>query len=458
MSRPRTLLLALAALTAGPAWGQFQLYLVNGSLQQAVPRLYDFGAIQPGASTAVPFRIQNISTAPAALNFVTVSGSGFTLSNLSQSLPATLAAQQFVDFTVVFQSSGTGIYSAALDSVAISVTFTATVPVALTCQLTTPTGVAPLAAPVDFGAVARGASSTLHVTMWNQTNVTLAAPVPVVTGAGFALGGASPGGAEVEPTGSVGFDMLFSPTADGVQTGLLTLGSVTYPLTGTGVEPPLPSPQLTVSLPQPGSAQQGSVAVSLSAASQSSGAGTVTLTFQPSVAQSAAVSDPGIAFAAGGQSATFTVSPGDTQGHFGSALTAPFQTGTTAGTLTIAAQLGGNTSRQTVAILPAVVGLTAAQGLRLTGSIEVDLTGFDNTRTAGRLAFTFYDPAGDVIGSGPIAADGTANFASYFQTAAGGTFLLKAVFPLAGDSSQVTTFQAAVTNSAGTATTVRTGF
>jgi hypothetical protein len=362
-----------------------------------------------------------------------------------------------VDFTVVFQSAGTGIYSAALDSVDISVTLTATVPVELTCQLNTAAGVQPLAAaPVNFGAVVRGASATLRITMWNQTNVPLTAPDLLVTGAGFALSGPLPGGALVEPAGSIGFNVQFTPTADGTQAGLLSIGSRTYPLTGTGVEPALPSPQISVSLPQPGSAQQGAVTVNLATASKTSGAGTVTVAFQPAV--SGAPADPGIAFAAGGQSAAFTVSPGDTQGHFGSALTAPFQTGTTAGTLTITAQLGGNTDRQSVSILPAVVGVTAAQGTRSPGSIEVDLAGFDNTRTAGALAFTFYDPTGTVIGTGPIHADGSAGFAAYFQNSAGGSFLLKAVFPVAGDLSQITTFQAAVTNSAGTATTVRTSF
>jgi hypothetical protein len=88
----------------------------------------------------------------------------------------------------------------------------------------------------------------------------------------------------------------------------------------------------------------------------------------------------------------------------------------------------------------------------------VDLTGFDNTRTAGRLSFTFFDPTGNVIGSGPISADGTALFATYFQSSAGGTFELKAVFPVTGNFSQISEFQAAVTNSAGSATTTRLSF
>ena len=102
--------------------------------------------------------------------------------------------------------------------------------------------------------------------------------------------------------------------------------------------------------------------------------------------------------------------------------------------------------------------MTAAQALRSPGSVEVDLTGFDNTRSAGVLSFTFYDASGNAIAPGAIRADSTAGFASYFQGATGGTFLLKAVFPVNGDPNQVKSFDAAVTNSSGTATTARTVF
>jgi hypothetical protein len=101
--------------------------------------------------------------------------------------------------------------------------------------------------------------------------------------------------------------------------------------------------------------------------------------------------------------------------------------------------------------------VTGAQGVRSTSAVEVDLTGFDNTRTAGALSFTFYDTEGNAIAPA-IQADGSASFASYFQNAAGGTFELKAVFPVLGNTSQIASFQAVVTNSAGAATTARTIF
>jgi len=449
----RFALLALAALP--PAFGQFQLYLINGAVEQTVPAVYDFGQVDPGLSAAARFRIRNTSTAATTLDYLAVRGSGFTLTS-APSLPVSLAPQQSVDFTVVFQSAGTGTSSATLDSVGIAVLLTATVPVELTCQVDTGGGLQPLgSAPVDFGPVQRGSSATAHIVMVNQTAEALIVPGISVTGAAFGLSGPSPAGLLLQPTESAGFAVQFTPAADGALSGSLAIGSRVFPLTGAGIEPPLPEPRLSVSLPQRQSAQQGTVTVNLDAPSKTSGSGTVTMTFQPAIATT---TDPAIAFASGGRAVAFTVSPGDTQGRFGAQPTAPFQTGTTAGTLTLTVQLGGLTDQQIIIIQPAAVGLTAAQGLRSSGAVEIDLTGFDNTRTAGPLSFTFYDATGNPLAPGAIHADSAASFTNYFQSASGGTFLLKAVFPVTGDATQIKSFEATVSNSAGTATTARTSF
>jgi hypothetical protein len=448
----------LLALAAGPAWGQFQLYLVNGNIAQPVVQTYDLGDVAPGTSLAVPFQITNTSTAAANLDLLTVTGTGFSVASANApQLPVSLNPQQSIDFTVVFQAPGTGIYSAKLNSVGIAVTLTATVPVELTYQWVTGTSVQSLAAvPVNFGSVPLGQSPTIEIIVLNQTSVALTAPAAAVAGTGFSLSGQSPGGRVVQPAASIAFEIQFSPTTEGASTGTLAMGGQTYTLIGTGFEPPFPQPQIVLTLPQPDSAEQGTVAVNFSPPSQIGGTGTVTLTFVPSVAIPG-VADPGIAFASGGQSATFNVFIGNAQADFSGAPTLPFQTGTTAGILTVTVQLGTDTVQQSITILPAVVGVTAAQGLRSTGTVEVDLTGFDNTRTAGELSFTFYDAAGSAIAA-PIQANGSSTFAAYFQNSAGGTFELKAVFPVLGDTSQITAFQAVVTNSAGLATTLLTNF
>jgi hypothetical protein len=460
----RALLFALAA--AGPAWGQFELYLVNGNIEQPVGQAYNFGNVEPGGSLAVPFRIRNIGAAAATLDLLTVSGAGFSLANVAPAIPVSLPSQQTVDFTVVFQSAGSGSYSAALESVGISVIVSATVPVELTCEWVTGTGVQALAAgPANFGSVPLTQNATIEILLLNQTSSVLTAPGAVVTGTGFSLDGPSAGGKLVLPAASVAFEIQFIPTAAGVMTGTLAIGDRSYVLTGTGTDPPFPQPQIVVTLPQSESAQQGTlesdqqytVAINLSAASLISGMGTVTLTFVPEPSLAGTPADPGIAFASGGQSTTFAVFIGATAGNFDAQATISFQTGTTAGTLTIAVQLGSNSTQQSFTILPAVVGLTAVAGVRSASTVEVDLTGYDNTRTAGALSFTFYDAVGNALAPA-IQASASAVFASYFQNAAGGTFALKAVFQVVGDTTQIAAFQAVVTNSAGSATTAQVSF
>jgi hypothetical protein len=270
------------------------------------------------------------------------------------------------------------------------------------------------------------------------------------------LSGAAPSGLAVPPGQSADFYVQFSPTAAGARSGLLRIGSSTYALTGTGVEPPLPKPRLSISLPQNLSAQQGAVTVTLDAASRTSGSGTVTLEFQPGPGLT---DDPTIMFLLGGRTAIVSVAPGDTQVHFGPQLTALFQTGATAGTLVFTVQLGGVTDQQTITILPAPVGITSVQGVRSATAVEVRVTGFDNTRTAGLLTFTFFDAASNAVAPGAIRADATASFASYFRDSGlGGVFLLRAVFPVTGDPAQVGAFQVQIVNSAGTGQTARTVF
>jgi hypothetical protein len=450
---------ALLVFAGGAVRAQFELFLVNGSLDQPVARAYDFGRVAAGTSISVPFQIANVSSAAATLDLLTVTGSGFSVDTANEPLlPLSLGPQQSVSFTVVFKAAGTGTFSGALNSDGIAVTLSATVPVELTYQWVTPAGVQLLSAgPVNFGSVPVGQSPTIEVSLLNSTSIPLAVPSLAVTGAGFSLLSQPAAGATVQPSASAALEIQFSPTAAGAATGAIVIGGQSFALSGTGVVPPLPQPSIAITLAAADSAQQGAITVNLSSIPQTSATGTVTLAFVPD-AGIPGPADPAIAFASGGQSATFNVFIGQKQGLFGgTANSIAFQTGTTAGTLTITVELGANTAQQSITILPAVVGVAAAQGVRSTGSIEVDLTGFDNTRTAGALAFTFFGVNGNQIAP-PIDANGSADFAAYFENSAGGAFELKALFPVTGDTSQVASFQVTVTNSAGKATTAITSF
>jgi hypothetical protein len=136
-----------------------------------------------------------------------------------------------------------------------------------------------------------------------------------------------------------------------------------------------------------------------------------------------------------------------------------FQSGTTAGRLTLRVQVGGQVLERQVEVAPAPVSIDRVTASRTGIGVQVDIAGFDNTRTASTVAFRFYDAAGKLLGEGPVTANVSGAFAQYFQeSTVGGMFLLRASFPVAGDSSQVRAVEVEATNSAGVAKAARVSF
>jgi hypothetical protein len=411
----------------------------------------DFGSVQLGVSLARHFAVANQSAIVLTAPPISVPPGDFALSGAA---PGGLAIQpgQSASFYIQFTPTATG---ARTGSLVIGGQTYALVGAGLqlTYEVDAGAGLQPIgASPVDFGSVVLGVSVVRHFAIVNQTAVVLTVPAIAVPAGDFALSGPAPGGLPISPGKTADFYVQFTPTATGVRSGGLLIGASFYALIGTGVQPPLPNPVLSINLPQALSDRQGAVTVTLDAASRTSGSGTLTLAFQPA---SGLTDDSAIVFASGGRTAAFTVSPGDAGDQF----TVPFQTGTTAGALTFTVQLGGVTAQQTITILPTTVGITSVQGVRSTAGIQVQVTGFDNTHSAGPLTFTFFDAAGNAIAPGAISTNATASFSSYFQNSGmGGVFLLTAVFPVTGNPSQIGAFQVQIANSAGTAQTARTTF
>jgi hypothetical protein len=435
-------LLSLALVLAPAARAQFDLFLVEGNTERAAPAVYDFGSLYADETASAQFRLRNTSSAPATLNFLVAAGVGFTLT--SPALPVGLAPQGAIDLRVAFRAADTGAYSAALRSEGIAILLTATVAPRLTYRVDPGSGTFP--GTVDFGSVVRGSGAQRRITIRNETPLALTIPAISVQGAAFALLGTAPSGQALQPLQGGEFTIMFTPRTTGALRGSLTLGDRSYPLLGTGIDPPLPKPTVSLDLKQAASAQQGALIVRFDAPAQTGGAGIATLEFH-------GPTDVAIAFASGGRSATFPIAEGDVQAVL------PFQTGTTAGVLTFTAQIGGSSDQQSVTIAPVPPGIATAQGVRSAGTVEVRITGFDNTRSLGTLSFTFYDATGNPIAPGAIRADAAADFARYFaDSGLGGVFLVRAVFPVTGDATLVVSCEATLTNSAGTAKTPRTSF
>src|ERR1039458_7609405 len=151
--------------------------------------------------------------------------------------------------------------------------------------------------------------------------------------------------------------------------------------------------------------------------------GTVTLAFQSAVG--GVSDDPTVTFADGTRSASFTVAEGSSAGQFAGGPSVSFGTGTTAGTLAFTVTLGSNTAQANVTIPAAVVGIDAAVAARnvacaptllycTTTNVQLQINGWDNTRSTSQLVFSFFDSSGNAIAPGNITVAAASTFQQYF--------------------------------------------
>lgn len=450
--------LVAAAFALPAAYGQFELRAVVGGVEQPVGGVFEMGATYPGETLTAAFRLRNASaTAEATVAHLDVAGDGFELA--APPRPITLQPRAAVDFTVRFKSTRTGAYSAPLVCDGISVFLVASVAPWLTYRVDSDAGFLPLSGAVDFGDVQSGKAGVRNFSVQNQMGVPLMIPALNVSGPGFLLTGRSPSGLVLQPSETTAFEVTFRAeygVAAGVRAGSLLIGDRTYELRAAVVAPPPAKLRMSIDLPEPGSARQGMVMLTGEEALPYAIEGTLAVAFEASAAGAV---DPAICFSNGDRTTRFTIAPGTTEARFSGQAGAVFQTGSTAGTLTFSATGGVSVEPRPVIIAPAAVGVTAARATRTWGGIEVVITGFDNTRTAGPMRFTLFDAAGNAVAPGSISVDASAAFASYFNTpSAGGAFNLKAVFPVTGDASKIAAFEAAIVNASGAAVTPRTSF
>jgi hypothetical protein len=192
------------------------------------------------------------------------------------------------------------------------------------------------------------------------------------------------------------------------------------------------------------------------------------LAFQPAV--SGVGDDPAVTFADGTRSAAFTVAEGASEGEFAGGPSVSFGTGTTAGTLTFAVTLGNSTAQSSVTIPAADVGINAAVAARdvacapayvycTATNVELQINGWDNTRSISQIVFAFFDSSGNAIAPGNITVAAATPFQQYFATSdLAGVFGLHALFPVTGDSDLVVAAQVQITNSVGSVQTATITF
>jgi hypothetical protein len=431
-------LLSLLLVCTAMASAQLQMLQVTGpGMEQEAPAVLAMGSVPVGESASITLRVRNTSAQmPLVIRTIVLGGSGFAMSG-QPTLPHQLAPGLNMDVTIRFAPRDFGSFSANFSVNGVSLLLTGSTTAAPTLWVGStqvPSGTA-----TDLGLTERGTTVTKLFRVENTTQEPVYIQSAAVTGSHFALPQSFPAPLELAPRNAYEFAVAFTPKASGVFQGAIVIDGRTYRITGSANEPPFPKPTIVVDLPNPASAQQGKVSVHLSQASRSIGAGKLRMDFS--------AADDAVRFLKGtSRSATFDVVEGTT-------IPVPeltFQTGTSAGTIVFTAEVGGWTATASVVIAPQRVFLEKTRAVKNGSMLEVEITGFDNTRSVDELAFTFYTSRGETIQPGAIRVNSGADFRRFFETStAGGVFSLKAVFPVAGSLADIASTEVQVTSSPG---------
>lgn len=449
----------LVLLLAPVASAQLQVFTVHGTEERPVTGLIAMGSGPAGEPLDVLLRVRNASTQTlATVSTLSIQGDGFSLYQ-APTPPVHLVAGFSLDFYVRFRSD-TPVSDARanlrLNTATISLLASAVVGVWLYqveqdgSRTRRQSGESTV-----FPAVERGSSSTRRFQLENPNSTALPIGSITVTGDSFRSLTTLITPFTIAPRQIVDFTIAFEPRASGLRTGALTIDGRVFRLEGVGRDPVLPRPRISLDTTALESGKQLRVQVQFESEARAEGAGILRLEFQPAMP---GPDDPAIAFLNGSRtSVPFLVSPGQSQGLFSGQRETLLQTGTTAGTLRLTAEMGGFRTEWTGRIAPAAAALSSLTARRGVDFLELNLLGFDNTRSAGGIAFTFYDPAGQPVPPGRITASIADPVRRYFETTTtGGSFSLRALFRATAPTTAIDTVEIELENSAGTFRSTRT--
>jgi hypothetical protein len=456
MNRWFCLLLSLAS----PAWGQLELFSVNGTEERPLSGLLNLGSTPTGEPLDVLVRVRNPGPAAATLSALSVAGAGFRL-HQDPPIPFVLPARFSLDFYVRFAAEQPAADARGVLRInTVTITLLAAAVASANLYLLEDDGSRlrrMSGQPIAFAPLERGGLSRRRLLIENPHAFALTISALSAEGDSFRLDAAPPLPLALGARQTQTFEIVFQPATSGLKQGRLIMERLRFPLEGSAREPALPRPQIVLPPEASQSGKQARISIRFDSVSRADGAGLLRVEFQPAVA---GPDDVAILFpSTNRRSVAFQVRTGESQALFNSQREIVVQTGTTAGSLRFVAEMGGFTAESRATIAPAPVAVdtvTASRGLDI---LDVTIKGFDNTRSATEVAFTFFDANGVWIDPGEIRANVTEAFRRYFENApAGGLFSLRAVFPATGFTTPIMEMELEFRNQAGVERTPRIRF
>ncbi|HXN24756.1 MAG TPA: choice-of-anchor D domain-containing protein [Candidatus Dormibacteraeota bacterium] len=274
-----------------------------------VPSSIAFGSVAVGATNTQNVRVGNVGDANLVISQATVAGTAFRLSGLN--VPLTIAPGQSMMFTASFTPTAAGPATGNLSVVSNAPPTPVTIALSGT-GLATSSQLSASPSALSYGNVSVGTTATHIVTLTNGGNSSVSISQITPTGATFTVTGlALP--LTLSAGQTAGFNVVFSPTSLGSQSGTVTILSTasnspaTVSASGSGIATPTPSISVA-----PSSIAFGTVAIGTTNTQtvRVSNPGNANLVIsQATVAGTAfSVSGPSVPVTiAPGQSMTFTV-------------------------------------------------------------------------------------------------------------------------------------------------------
>lgn len=307
----------------------------------------------------------------------------------------------------------------------------------------------------DFGKVSLGQS---YIKSFKITNPPDARPCviapPILDGESsiWSLRNAPASNRTVPENGVYEFSVEFHPTRDGLLNASLTVDGRTIKLVGEGLAAAAPNFNLLPSATDLDSDDEAEARIELLSPVAQAVSGTLVLVFEKDATDMP--DDTVIQFIEnGGRTIGFSVPAGASKALFGDRKSnaARFKTGTAAGKIRLVGKLDQWENNVQLNIRSDAPKLVSGDLERRPGKLTVSVGGFDNTRSASRAIFRFFDVNGQRIGdtAGVEAAIGDI-FSGFFQASStGGVFAMQAIFPVQGDVNAISRVDVQLRNKLG---------
>lgn len=276
--------------------------------------------------------------------------------------------------------------------------------------------------PLPDGAVGTAYSQTLTATggtppyKWSVTSGALPDGLALDSGSGTISGTPSKAG-----TFPFSVRVTDQSTAAADQALQITIGNA----------PSVPTLAFTGVPTTTTSGQQTPFGLVLSSPASKAVSGQVTLSFKPDA--TVATDDPAIQFSNGGRTAQFNIAAGATKATFPVSSMA-FQTGTVAGTITLAVTSNasnGNLS-QAVVVARAAPVIQSATIVSNSSGFQVQISGFSNTRDLAGASFHFTAVSGQALQTSDLSVNLSTQASQWYgggsSTQFGGQFLVLVPF------------------------------